>query len=143
MGVKSSVGGFAYSAGRSAEFSRNSVLRGAGHCGRNLVDRVCSSRGVSGGVGARAASEGAWGRDGGTVCTQTHRHRSHMAGAHQALCDCRLSQHALSCTWLLPQQRLLSSADFHQHSQNLQCKKKKKKKRKDLSLFYPLSHSIK
>lgn len=35
---------------------------------------------------------------------------------------CRLSQHALSCMWPLPQQRSLSSSDFHQHSLKVQCK---------------------
>lgn len=60
-GLQSSVGGFAYSTGWSAEFSGNSVLCGTGHCGRNLVNRVrrCSC-GVSG-LGACAAGEGAWG----------------------------------------------------------------------------------
>lgn len=53
----SSGGGFAYNAGRPAEFSRNSVLGGAGHRGGNLVDGV----GRGAGVGARAAGEGTWG----------------------------------------------------------------------------------
>lgn len=52
------------------------------------------------------------GRDGGRVFIQAE-----MAGARWALCDYCLSQHALSCTWLLPQPRLPSSLDFHQHSQ--------------------------
>lgn len=117
-GLQSSVGGFAYSTGWSAEFSGNSVLCGTGHCGRNLVNRVCRcSCGVSG-LGACAAGEGAWGgRDGGRVFIQAE-----MAGARWALCDYCLSQHALSCTWLLPQPRLPSSLDFHQHSQTLRCK---------------------
>ena len=46
-----------------------------------------------------------------------------------SLCDCCLSQHALSCTWLLPQPRLPSSLEFHP---NVQCKRSKDS---DLSLF--------
>lgn len=52
-----SGGGFAYNAGRPAEFSRNSVLGGAGHRGGNRVGGV----GRGPGVGARAAGEGTWG----------------------------------------------------------------------------------
>lgn len=58
-GLKSSVGGFAYSAGWSAEFSGNSVLCGTGHGGRDLVDRV-RRRCDGAGFGARAAGEGAF-----------------------------------------------------------------------------------
>lgn len=56
MRPRSSVGGFAYSAGGATEFSRNSVLGGAGHRGGNLVHAV----GRCSGVGARAAGEGTW-----------------------------------------------------------------------------------
>lgn len=65
---------------------------------------------------------------------------------HWALCDCCLSQHALSCMWLLPQPRLPNSSDFHQHSHSFTMqtvKKTKQNKEKQVSGFkfvLPLHH---
>lgn len=76
-GLRSSVGGFAYSTGWSAEFSGNSVLCGTGHCGRNLVNGVRCSSGISS-FGACTAGEGAWERDGGRVCRQKLKKNKHI-----------------------------------------------------------------
>lgn len=72
--LESSVGGFAYSAGWSAEFPGNSVLCGTGHCGGNLVNGVRRCCGASG-IGGHAAGEGAWERDWGSVWRQKEEKR--------------------------------------------------------------------
>lgn len=89
-GMKSSVGRLAYSAGWPAELSGHSVLRGTGHCGRNLVHgvrRPC----VASGFCAHAAGEGAWERDGGRDCGQEEKDNNrwdrvrHGSGVHQVV----------------------------------------------------------